>query len=70
MGWKAFIVHLVEALAWPATVLAAALTLRKPLERLMDRVRTVRARQTTVEFSADHEVREVSGGDETPDGRV
>ena len=38
MGWKTFIVRLIEALRWPAAFIAAIYILREGLGNVLDRL--------------------------------
>lgn len=50
LGWKEFIVHIVEALAWPATVLAIFLALRHQIADLIRRTKRVAWRDAEAQF--------------------
>lgn len=59
MDWITFSARLVDALAWPLTVLVGVLLLRKPLSQLLPEMRKVKYKDFEAEFGAEmHELRE------------
>jgi hypothetical protein len=44
VGWLDFVSRLVDALAWPAAIVAVVVILRRPIGRLLDRIKGARYR--------------------------
>jgi hypothetical protein len=65
MSWREFIAQLVSALAWPITVVAALVFLRRPLERWM-RERPSRIKAGPVEVEWDSVISKVQADLDQP----
>ena len=53
MDWLTFIAEVVRALAWPASLFALVVLLRKPLKELIPLLRKLRYKEIELEFSKE-----------------